>query len=95
MAPDEQKNESLKFEEALARLEGIVMQMEGGQLSLEDCMKRFEQGMELTRYCCDKLGETEKKVEILLQKADGALAWQEIEAESSADDDTDDASDSC
>lgn len=65
------------FEEALAKLEAIVSEMEGGRLSLEESMARFEEGMKLTTYCGEKLGETEKKIEVLFKNAQGIPEWQE------------------
>ena len=73
----------LAFEEALAKLEAIVAEMEGGRLTLEQSMARFEEGMKLTTHCGKQLGETEKKIEILLKSAQGTPKWQET----SADDD--------
>ena len=70
-----------KFEEALVKLESIVGQMESGQLSLEESMKKFEEGMTLTQFCSKKLGETEKKIEILVQKAGATLEWEKREDE--------------
>ena len=56
------------FEKSLERLEAIVGEMEGGKLSLEDMMKRFEEGMDLVKACTCKLNEVERKIEILIQK---------------------------
>jgi len=57
-----------KFEDALARLEEIVRTMETGDLSLEDSLKVFEEGIGLVRFCSKKLDEAERKVEILLKE---------------------------
>ena len=56
------------FEESLAELEQLVEQMEQGDLSLEDSLKSFERGVNLTRTCQKALQEAEQKVQILLQK---------------------------
>ncbi|OOZ36813.1 exodeoxyribonuclease VII small subunit [Solemya velesiana gill symbiont] len=53
------------FEEALAELESLVDSLEQGDLSLEDSLKSFERGMELTRTCQQALKEAEQKVQIL------------------------------
>ncbi len=66
---------TLKFEDALARLEAIVSQLESGSLSLEDSMARFEEGMRLNKICSDKLAEAESKIEMLVKRADGTLEW--------------------
>ncbi|MGR9115889.1 MAG: exodeoxyribonuclease VII small subunit [Gammaproteobacteria bacterium] len=56
------------FEESLAELEQLVEQMEQGELSLEDSLKSFERGVNLTRTCQKALQEAEQKVQILLEK---------------------------
>ena len=56
------------FEQSLQELEQIVQQMEQGELSLEDSLKYFERGIELTRSCQATLRLAEQKVEQLLEK---------------------------
>lgn len=56
------------FETALEELETLVERMEEGESSLEDSLKDFERGIELTRNCQTALAEAEQKVEILLKK---------------------------
>ena len=56
------------FEQSLRELEQIVHQMEQGELSLEDSLKYFERGIELTRSCQATLRLAEQKVEQLLEK---------------------------
>ncbi len=60
-----------KFEDAMARLEEIVQSLEGGELSLEESIKAFEEGMKLARFCSKKLDEAEKKVSILIKEDNG------------------------
>ena len=60
----------LGFEESLQRLEVIVAEMEGGELSLEKMMADFEEGQKLIRSCTRKLNEVERKIEILVKKGD-------------------------
>lgn len=55
----------LKFEEALKKLESIVEGLEQGKISLEDSLKKYEEGIKLARFCTEKLEEAEKKIEIL------------------------------
>ena len=69
------------FERSLARLEEVVRRLESPPLSLDDAMKLFEEGVELSRECQKQLEETEGKVEILLKKADGKLAAEPFEPE--------------
>ena len=60
----------LSFEGALERLEGIVRKLEAGELSLDDSLAAFEEGVRLSGYCHRRLDEVEKKVQMLL--ADGS-----------------------
>lgn len=57
----------LKFEQALARLEEIVRQLEQGEARLDDALLLFEEGVKLARYCNQKLDEAEAKIEIMLE----------------------------
>jgi exodeoxyribonuclease VII small subunit len=69
------------FERSLTRLEEVVRKLESPQLSLDEAMKLFEEGVELSRECQKQLEEAEGKVEILLKKADGRLVAQPFEPE--------------
>ena len=55
------------FETALKRLEEIVKKLEGGDLSLDSSLELFEEGIQLSRLCHTKLGQAERRVEILLK----------------------------
>ncbi|HID20353.1 MAG TPA: exodeoxyribonuclease VII small subunit [Methanophagales archaeon] len=70
---EEEKGE-VTFEEAMKRLESIVETLGGGNLSLEDSLKMFEEGMELCKFCNKKLDEAEYKVEKLMEKEGGELS---------------------
>jgi exodeoxyribonuclease VII small subunit len=59
------------LEKSLADLENIVDELESGDLPLEKAMKKFEEGIKLTRGCQTALKEAEQKVEILLKSAGG------------------------
>lgn len=61
------KTQRLSFENALAELESLVEQLEQGDTSLEDSLKRFERGIELTRTCQKALADAEQKVHILTE----------------------------
>ena len=56
------------FEDALEKLEKITRELEEGDLSLEDSLKYFDEGVKLADYCSSKLSDAQKKVEILLKK---------------------------
>lgn len=57
----------IKFEKAMGRLEEIVQALEKGELSLEESLKIFEEGIRLSQVCMAKLDEAEKRVEILMK----------------------------
>jgi exodeoxyribonuclease VII small subunit len=59
------------FEQAIKQLEQIVTDLESGDLPLEKALKRFEEGVKLSKYCTETLDETERKVTILLKDAAG------------------------
>ncbi len=58
--------DNINFETTLSRLEALVCEMEKGDLSLEESLKRFEEGVHLSKSCSKILNEAEKKVEMLL-----------------------------
>jgi exodeoxyribonuclease VII small subunit len=62
---------TFNLEKALADLEELVEELESGDLPLEKAMKKFEDGIKLTRGCQTALKEAEQKVEILLKSAGG------------------------
>jgi len=66
--PMNDSKETPDFEGALKTLEGLVEQMERGELSLEQSLQCFEQGIRLTRECQKALNEAEQRVDILLGK---------------------------
>ena len=61
------KLENLSFEESLNELDGIVQNLEQGELSLEDSMALFERGLALSKLSQEKLQTAEQKVKILLE----------------------------
>ena len=67
MAANEETRES--FESALSRLETIVGSLEKGDLSLEDSLKLYEEGISRARLCQERLEEAEAKIEVLSQDA--------------------------
>ncbi len=77
--------EEFSFEGALGRLEEIVDELEGGQMTLEEALNRFEEGTRLQRICLDKLRQAETRIEqVLAENAAEAqvVAQQELEEES-------------
>lgn len=69
------------FEKSLASLEKIVRQLEEGDLSLEESLKLFEDGVKLSRECQERLNQAERRIEVLLRDADGNPALEPIEAQ--------------
>lgn len=78
------KPKAVDFEKALAELEQQVHLLESGELSLEDALKSFETGIRLTRECQQALTEAEQKVQLLLEKADGSVEYQDFDADDDA-----------
>jgi len=69
------------FEHSLTRLEEIVRKLESANLSLDDAMKMFEEGVQLSRDCQKHLELAEGKVEILLKRAGGQVAAEPFDPE--------------
>ena len=63
----------LKFEDALKQLEKIVNELEAGDMTLEDAVKKYEEGIKISKFCNKKLDETEKKIMILSKDANGNI----------------------
>ena len=57
-----------KFEEALEKLEEIVRRMEAGEMTMEESLKAFEEGIKLARFCTKKLDEADRRVDLLLRQ---------------------------
>ncbi|HPO30942.1 MAG TPA: exodeoxyribonuclease VII small subunit, partial [Candidatus Hydrogenedentes bacterium] len=68
MKPEKNGEKEKSFEENLERLETIVRELELGTLSLEDALRRFEEGVRLYRLCEERLKDAEQRVEILLKQ---------------------------
>ena len=67
------------FEAALGELEMIVNQLEEGDLSLEESLKLFEEGVKLSRECQQRLAQAERRIEVLLRDAEGNPAVESLE----------------
>ena len=78
--------EPLEFEASMKRLETIVEELESGELSLEDSIARYEEGVKLSRGLTARLDEAEKRIERLVENdAQGAPATQPMELELKGD----------
>ena len=74
------------FEKAMKKLELIVQQLESGDQALEEAVKKFEEGVKLSKFCSEKLDETEKRITILLKDQNGNLFERPFFSEDEAKD---------
>ncbi len=61
------------FEQAIKQLEQIIQELESGDLPLEKAISKFEEGIQLSKYCSKKLDETEKRITVLIQDEEGEI----------------------
>lgn len=71
----------VNLEKALADLESLVEDLETGDLPLDKAMKKFEEGVKLTRSCQAALKDAEQKVQLLLQDASGEEQLEAFESD--------------
>lgn len=79
------------FEKSFQQLETIVQRLEAEELSLDESLRLFEEGIGLSRFCHQKLEQIEKKIELILADAKGEPVTEPFEPEEDAA--TDDAGD--
>lgn len=77
----------ITFEKSLKQLEQIVKELESGNLPLEKAMKKFEEGVNLSKHCSEKLDETEKKISVLLRDNKGGITEEPFMPENESKDD--------
>lgn len=70
-----------KFETVLKKLEEVVRRLESGELSLDESLKAFEEGVKYAGFCTKKLDEAESRVEVLLKQKDGTFIKREFHGE--------------
>jgi exodeoxyribonuclease VII small subunit len=70
----------IKFEEALKKLEKIINELESGELSLDESLKKYQEGIELARACNQKLDSAKKKVDLLSKNKKGEFELKEIDS---------------
>lgn len=71
----------IKFEEALKKLEKIVEDLEKGELSLDEALKKYQEGIELSRVCSGRLEAAKKKIEVLSKNKKGEFELKALEEE--------------
>jgi len=76
MKDKQEKSHSSNFEKDLQKLEQIVQELEKGELTLEESLKQFEEGIRLARQCEKALADAERRIEILLQNDTGEIEAQ-------------------
>lgn len=74
----------IKFEDSLKKIEKIVEDLENGNLSLDEALKKYQEGIELSRQCSQRLDTAKKKIDVLAKNKKGdfelkALDEQKIE----------------
>lgn len=75
----------VSFEKALEKLEKIVAELEDGNISLEEALSRYEEGIKLSRVCQEKLAHAEKKIEVLSKSAKGELIRKPFDENADSD----------
>jgi len=70
-----------KFETSLKKLEDAVNRLESGELSLDDSLRIFEDGVKHASFCSRKLNEAQKKVELLLKRKDGSFYKEDFQVD--------------
>lgn len=75
------KEKETPFEDALAKLEDIVEALERGEIPLDEALKKYEEGVKLSRLCSERLAQAEKKVEVLTKVLEGELKTEPFKLE--------------
>lgn len=70
-----------KFEDMMKDLEKIAKDLESGELSLDESVKKFEEGMEISKSCSKILEDAEKKITILIKDSNGDITEENFSAE--------------
>lgn len=69
------------YEESMKELEQLVKDLESGDLSLDESIKKFEKGMKLSKHCSSLLEDAEKKISVLIEKENGEFTEESFEIE--------------
>ncbi|MCX7926927.1 MAG: exodeoxyribonuclease VII small subunit [Candidatus Omnitrophica bacterium] len=82
----------IKFEEALKKLEKIVEELENGELSLDEALKKYQEGIELSRICASRLENAKKKIDVLVKNKKGEFELKPFdEAKITSEEEEDDS----
>lgn len=74
----EKEESKLNFEETMKELEKIVQELEKGDLNLDESIKKFEEGMSLSKSASDYLEQAEKKITVLIKGEDNNLEEEDF-----------------
>ena len=69
----------MKFEQALAKLEKIIEALDSGELDLDAAIKKYEEGLKLSKFCNKRLETIEKKIQMVKAKPDGDTEVVDLE----------------
>lgn len=69
----------IKFEDALKKLEKIVEDLEKGDLSLDEALKKYQEGVELSRLCAQRLDNAKKKIDVLTKNKKGEFELKPLD----------------
>ncbi|MFC1526624.1 exodeoxyribonuclease VII small subunit [Candidatus Latescibacterota bacterium] len=84
--PGDADDDPTSFEEAMARLEDSVARLESGELTLEESLEIFEQGIAASRSCARLLDQTRKRVQVLVERDGGDFQLEFLDSELAGDD---------
>ena len=71
----------MNFEESMKKLETIVTELENGNLNLDESVKKFEEGIKLSKHCNEMLESAEKQITVLIENSDGEMEEKKFNAE--------------
>ncbi len=75
------KKAEVSFEENIKQLEGIVNRLESGEVSLDEMLELFEEGIRRTKECTSQLKNAEQKITVLMKNSDGEICEAPFEVE--------------
>ena len=75
----------VKFEDTLKKLEKIVEELEKGSLSLDEALKKYQEGIELAALCAQRLDNAKKKIDLLVKKRKGDFELKPLDEEETKD----------
>ncbi len=73
------KDKELNFETALSEIDEIVEKLESGELTLDDSLRYFQRGMDLVKFCSERLDAAESRLKILIEGSDGEFMTEDAE----------------